>query len=415
MTEPDREMANSLLDSIDAQFVAGIARESRELARAGPCATRSTRRPSTAEEHEEAAGLIDGVAYRDELLAKLGDRRSSRPRTTPRVDPADVGFDPTATLRARSTAAGTVVRRHSGSTRARARRSLASDDRRRGARGRRRRTTTIKADRASASTAPAARRSPRISSGTRCSRRGKRKPVDRLVLGRRGVGRLLRRRGDRRDRRAARHAHRLDRRLRAAAGARRACFEKLDIGYDSLTRGAHADMLLSRAAARAETLASAPRRGSARRSTTSSSSASPTGRSRSTARGRRGRAGRVWTGAQGVEIGLVDELGGLRAAVAKLAQGAGSASHEDADVALVPFPPPRPLLEQIARRRSVRRRRTRRALPSAGAAAGARRDASSISWLEALERARRHARAAAAGRRSRSGRRLPCTSRSSST
>ena len=54
----------------------------------------------------------------------------------------------------------------------------------------------------------------------------------------------------------------------------------------------------------------------------------------------------VWTAAQAVERGLVDELGGLHTAVrrAKRAQGI----DEDADVALVPYPQPMPLMEQLS-------------------------------------------------------------------
>lgn len=55
--------------------------------------------------------------------------------------------------------------------------------------------------------------------------------------------------------------------------------------------------------------------------------------------------GRVWTGAQAAERGLVDSLGGLRTAV-----DAGRerlALDPDADVALVPYPPPASLGEQI--------------------------------------------------------------------
>jgi protease-4 len=56
--------------------------------------------------------------------------------------------------------------------------------------------------------------------------------------------------------------------------------------------------------------------------------------------------GRVWTGEQAVELGLVDELGGLHEAVAAGRRAAGLA--EDADVALVLFPRPAPLAAQIA-------------------------------------------------------------------
>jgi protease-4 len=55
--------------------------------------------------------------------------------------------------------------------------------------------------------------------------------------------------------------------------------------------------------------------------------------------------GRVWTGSEAVDIGLVDSLGGLRAAVRRAKERAGI--HADADVALVPYPEPRSLVEQL--------------------------------------------------------------------
>ena len=55
--------------------------------------------------------------------------------------------------------------------------------------------------------------------------------------------------------------------------------------------------------------------------------------------------GRVWTGSQAAERGLVDELGGLHAAVQRAKEKLKL--DPNADVALVPYPPPRPLAEQI--------------------------------------------------------------------
>lgn len=68
--------------------------------------------------------------------------------------------------------------------------------------------------------------------------------------------------------------------------------------------------------------------------------------------------GRVYTGEQARAKGLVDELGGLRAAVGRIRTELGL--PEDADVALLPHPPPPTLAEQI-----------REALSGAGVAAAA--------------------------------------------
>jgi protease-4 len=56
--------------------------------------------------------------------------------------------------------------------------------------------------------------------------------------------------------------------------------------------------------------------------------------------------GRVWTGSQAYEIGLVDHLGGLHMAMARVGSLLGLES--DADIGLVMFPPPRSLSEEFA-------------------------------------------------------------------
>lgn len=56
--------------------------------------------------------------------------------------------------------------------------------------------------------------------------------------------------------------------------------------------------------------------------------------------------GRVWTGIQAYERGLVDHLGGLHMAVGRVRARLGL--DADADVALVSFPPPRSLGEELA-------------------------------------------------------------------
>ncbi len=56
--------------------------------------------------------------------------------------------------------------------------------------------------------------------------------------------------------------------------------------------------------------------------------------------------GRVWTGVQALEVGLVDELGGLREAMNRARLDAGLSL--DDDVALVPYPPAPTLADQLA-------------------------------------------------------------------
>jgi protease-4 len=55
--------------------------------------------------------------------------------------------------------------------------------------------------------------------------------------------------------------------------------------------------------------------------------------------------GRVWTGEQALEMGLVDRLGGIPDAVLVAKERAGLAP--DADVMLVQYPPPKPLAQQL--------------------------------------------------------------------
>jgi protease-4 len=120
--------------------------------------------------------------------------------------------------------------------------------------------------------------------------------------------------------------------------------EKLDIGVESMTRGSFADVLLTsrplsddgRQRLEREILSIYDlfvARVSAGRGLTAEE-VDAVGR------------GRVWTGIQAREHGLVDELGGLRKAVRLANEAAGLA--EDADVVLVTYPEPRSLTDQVA-------------------------------------------------------------------
>ena len=57
--------------------------------------------------------------------------------------------------------------------------------------------------------------------------------------------------------------------------------------------------------------------------------------------------GRVWSGEQALEVGLVDELGGLREAVNRVLRALDR--DEDTDVLLIPYPKPASFFEEVAR------------------------------------------------------------------
>ena len=62
--------------------------------------------------------------------------------------------------------------------------------------------------------------------------------------------------------------------------------------------------------------------------------------------------GRVWTGRQALDVGLIDELGGLMRAVAIAKERAGLAA--DQEVTLVPYPRPRSFFEVLAGSLAIR-------------------------------------------------------------
>ena len=88
MSEAHREMADALLDSVNEQFVEGIASGARSDA-GFRARGRSTPRPSI-RTRCSTMGLIDGIAYYDELIEELGRaapsmRGADYARSTPRA------------------------------------------------------------------------------------------------------------------------------------------------------------------------------------------------------------------------------------------------------------------------------------------------------------------------------------------
>jgi protease-4 len=157
MSEDARRMAEALLDSLDAQFIAGVA-ESRGLEPAQARAAIDAG-PVVASELE-GLRLVDGTAHLSELLEPFGERVIEAAAYS-RVSPHSVGFEADAQF-ALVYASGTVVVGEGRSGRSgqpiAASRTLAEPPR------------TRRSPRSCcASTARAARRWPRSWCGTRCA------------------------------------------------------------------------------------------------------------------------------------------------------------------------------------------------------------------------------------------------------
>ena len=337
MSEANREMADALLDSINAQFIEGIA-TSRALSSE---AVRAAIDAAPFEPQELLAHrLIDGTLFFDELVAKLGDGQLVEGAKYAGVDPTRVGFDPVARF-ALIYGSGAVVT-GSGSSSPTGSPVLAAD-------------TVSKALDAAANASDIDAIIFRVDSpggsplasdivwraAERAKQRGK--PLiasfsdvaasggyyaavaaDAIVASPASItgsiGVFV---------------------LRPVLGG---LLEKLGIGFTSLTRGAHADLQLSTAR-----LSDASRE--RLRAEVSSIYALfvdrvATGRGLDSERVDAVARGRVWTGAQAAERSLVDELGGLHTATRRAKQALDL--DVDADVELVVYPQPRSLVEQLA-------------------------------------------------------------------
>lgn len=336
MTEAFREMANDLLDSIDQQFVGGIA-EGRGLE--PDAVRRAIDAAPVSGEQMRALRLVDGVSFLDQVVARLGAGPVVQGRDYAAIDPRSLGIDPVARF---ALVYGTgAVTPGSGSLSPAGSPVLASD-------------TVSKALRDAAEDpeidaiifrvdSPGG--SPLAADSVwRATRRAREsgKPLIASFSDVAASGGYYVAVGA--DAIVASPAT-----LTGSIGVFlirpvvRGLLDKLGIGVATLTRGRSADVLLA------------------------SQALSPESRERlrqevasiyelfveRVAEGRKlklervdalGR-GRVWTGAQAAERGLVDAVGGLREAAlrAKLALGL----RPDADVALEPFPKPRSLAEQV--------------------------------------------------------------------
>jgi protease-4 len=335
MSDAFREMSNSLLDSIDGQFVSGIA-ERRGLS---PDEVRAAidAAPMSPEEFQ-ARKLVDGTAFEDELVHRLGDPPQVEEADYARVDPKSVGFHPVATLAVVFGTGGVVTGKDSGGA---SRPEIASQ-------------TVSKAllDAAADPSVKAivfrvdspggsALASDVIWRATQEARqKGKPLVVSMSDVAASGgyyiscgadavvaepgtltgsIGVFV---------------------LRPVLGG---LLDKLGIGYASLQRGAHADLLLgtkpldpdtkSRLAADVKSVYDLFVQRVAQGRKLPAEKVDAIGQ------------GRVWTGEQALELGLVDAVGGLRTAVDLAKEKAGLKRTDD--VILRSYPAPKPLAEQI--------------------------------------------------------------------
>ena len=369
MSDAMREVAGSILDSIDAQFVAGIA-TSRKL---GEPAVREAIAAAPVDPREmKKWGLVDGALQWDELMSKLGDPTVVEQDVYAGVQPAEVGFDPKATFALVYGSGPVVVGKGSISPSG---------------------SLVLASETVSKALEDAAKDASIDAIVLRVDSPGGSALASDLVW------------------RAAERARAAGKPLIAsfsdvaasggyyvAAGADaivaspgtitgsigvfalrpvlEGVFEKLDIGFDSIVRAPHAELQLS-------TRPLSPVSRERLRAEVASIydlflERVDAGRALDRAQVDAVGQGRVWTGAQAREVGLVDELGGLRAAVAVGKRRLDL--HEDADVALVVFPAPRSLVEQIQDALTGARASL---LPAPALLAGIARRAEP--WLEALE------------------------------
>jgi protease-4 len=335
MSDANREQTNALLDSVEARFVAEIAAargRTEEQVRLAIDSAPSA--PEALLEH----GLVDEVATWDAALKALGSKEHVKADVYGRVTPASVGFVPAASFAivhgvgavvvgAGSFSGGTPVM--ASDTVAEALRDAAADPQVK--------AIVLRID--SPGGSPLA--SDLIWHAIRDAR-GQGKPVVASLSDYAASGGYY----------VASAADAIVSQPQTLTGSigvfvirpvLAGLMEKLGIGVESLTRGARADLLLSTVPLSAETRA-------VLREDVENTYRRFLGR---VAEGRGldaesvdevGR-GRVWTGAQALEIGLVDRLGGIPEAVLAAKEKVGLAP--DADVLLVQYPPPKPFAQQI--------------------------------------------------------------------
>lgn len=356
MSEANREMTTALLDSVYDRFVEGIA-EGRSLdpERVHAAIDAAPATPAEMQEH----GLTDGIGFFDEILERVKDGEEKRPvmegAEYAGVDPSSVGFDPVASF---ALIYGTgPVTAGDGSDGPGGRQVLAS--------------TTVSEAFEAATEAPEIKAiifridSPGGSALAsdlvwRATQRAqeKGKPViasfsDVAASG----GYYVACGADRIVSQPATYTGSIG--VFVLRPILAGLLENLGIGVEAMTRGEHADLLLASRPLSARTRRRL--RADVRVVYETFVGRVATGRELAPEAVDGIGQGRVWTGAQASEIGLVDVLGGLRTAVLEAKDAVGL--DADADVVLVSYPLPKSLAEQISDAFGVSLRSTLSSLP----------------------------------------------------
>jgi protease-4 len=336
MSEANREMSEAILDSIHSQFLGDIA-ASRGLA-AEAVAAAIDRAPTSPRELE-GEKLIDGAAFFDEIVEKEGGPALVEDEKYAQVDAADVGFSPKATF-ALIYGAGSVVVGEGSSGRSGGpvmASTTIAEAFEKAAESPEVRAIVFRID----SPGGSALASDLIWRAVRKAR-AKGKPVvasfsDVAASGgyyvAAGADKVVAQPGS----------------ITGSIGVFvirpmiAGALDKLGIGSTALTRGRRADLLLSTRPLSPE--ARERMRDEVRSIYRQFVDRVADGRSLDRSKVDEVGRGRVWTGADAKRAGLVDTLGGLREAVLEGKALVGLAP--DADVVLVPFPPPKPFVEQL--------------------------------------------------------------------
>ena len=332
MSDPHREMADALLDSIEAQFVRDVA-ASRNVREADVrAAVDASPLPPAALVGRK---LVDRLGHWDEIFAGLGDPPRVKSAVWARVPAASVGFDPVARF-ALVYGAGNVVQAGGRATGPVFSADAVSDALEQAAADDEVEAIILRLDSPGGSGAAAeqiwrAVRRARASKPVIASLSDMAASAAYYVAA--GADHVLAHPGSYTGSIGVFV-------IRPSLGG---LLDKLEIGHVTLLRGEHADLLAMLRPMSRETREAF--RADIESSYIQFVERVAEGRGRSVAQIDPVARGRVWTGEQALANGLVDELGGLREAV--LAAKGRVGLEPDDDVELVAFPAPKPLLQQL--------------------------------------------------------------------